>query len=143
MRLEAAIQPDEGIYPWIGPGPGDMETAEPSSHAVISVLPMVEAILNDLGSRTGPGVISARFHNTISEIISVTAERISEISGLRTIALSGGTFQNRYLSGRVEQKLKEKGYRVLVPLKFPANDGGLALGQLAVAARQRALGKLI
>ena len=65
---------------------------------------------------------------------------ISRESGIRTVVLSGGTFQNRYLSSRVESDLEDDQFRVLVPLQVPANDGGIALGQLAIAAMMREKG---
>ncbi len=87
-----------------------------------------------------PGLISARFHNTISDLILDTVIKISSDSGIGKVALSGGTFQNRYLSERTEILLKENGFEVFLPLQLPANDGGIALGQLAIAAKHRSLG---
>lgn len=128
MRLEAVIRRGEnGRYPYTG---GD----------VIGMGPAIENIVEDLVRGVDPGVISARFHNTVAIIILETVTRISNDHGIKKVALSGGTFQNRYLSGRIENQLKDKGFEVLLPLQLPANDGGIALGQLAIAAKLRSSG---
>jgi hydrogenase maturation protein HypF len=88
----------------------------------------------------GVGLISTRFHNTVAGIMVNRVRQISRESGIRTVVLSGGTFQNRYLSARVESDLEGDHFRVLVPVQLPSNDGGIALGQLAVAAKKRETG---
>ena len=55
-----------------------------------------------------------------------------------TVALSGGCFQNRLLTERAREGLTEAGFRVLVHRRVPPNDGGISLGQVAVAAARRA-----
>jgi hydrogenase maturation protein HypF len=128
MRLEASIEAgEEGSYSYKA---GEM--LEPG--------PIIEGIVRDITGGVGPGKISARFHNTISMIILETVSRISNEYGIRKVALSGGTFQNRYLSERIEKQLVEVGFELLLPLQLPANDGGIALGQLAVASKKRSLG---
>ena len=99
-----------------------------------------ENIVRDIDRGLDPGRISALFHNTVSDLILNTVRGISKDYGIKKVALSGGTFQNKYLSERIENHLEEKGFEVFVPLQLPANDGGIALGQLAVAAKKRALG---
>jgi hydrogenase maturation protein HypF len=58
------------------------------------------------------------------------------------IALSGGTFQNRIILERAENKLKTNGFEVYTQSSVPSNDGGIALGQMAIAAKRRALGMI-
>jgi len=128
MRLEAAITGlEEGNYPW-------------SDGEVIGVGTVIESIVKDILSGDEVGLISARFHNTIAAIIISKVKGIRNTHGINKVTLSGGTFQNRYLSDKVENRLRENGFEVLVPLKLPANDGGIALGQLAIAAKHRTLG---
>jgi len=128
MRLESAIQQGEkNAYPYF-------------SDKTIDIRPTIESIVQDITMGVDPGLISARFHNTITAIILETVTIISKDRGINKVALSGGTFQNRYLSERIENQLKEKGFEVLVPLQLPANDGGIALGQLAIAAKHRNMG---
>ena len=81
-------------------------------------------------SREERGVIAARFHNTVAEAI-VAACREAD---LERVCLSGGTFQNMRLLGRVVPALRRAGFAVYLHEKVPPNDGGIALGQAAVAA---------
>jgi hydrogenase maturation protein HypF len=96
---------------------------------------IVDDILNDVEKMT----IATKFHNTIILAIfdSVNAIRIK--SGISKVALSGGTFQNRYLSEGTMDLLLKNGFEVYSHSTVPANDGGLALGQLAVASKRREL----
>jgi hydrogenase maturation protein HypF len=78
-------------------------------------------------------VLAARFHNALARCTLEVARRV----GVDTIVLSGGCFQNRFLSERIESGLDEAGYRVLTHHRVPPGDGGLAVGQAwAVALRQ-------
>ncbi|MEW5957183.1 MAG: carbamoyltransferase HypF [Chloroflexota bacterium] len=92
--------------------------------------PLVEAVLADLQQGIEPGIISARFHNALVDAIVATAGLVGE----RRVALSGGCFQNRLLAERVAQRLSETGFEVLLHRQVPPNDGGISLGQIAVAA---------
>jgi hydrogenase maturation protein HypF len=78
--------------------------------------------------------IAARFHLALADALSEAAGAIATESGLSTVALGGGSFQNRILLSRVASRLEAEGLQVLAPGEVPANDGGLALGQAAVAA---------
>ncbi len=108
--------------------------------AEISMAPAFRAMVDEVMRGEDVGLISTKFHNTIAAIIVNRVTKISHESGIRTVALSGGTFQNRYLSSRVESDLADLQFRVLVPRQLPANDGGIALGQLVIAARKREMG---
>ncbi|MDD5507276.1 MAG: carbamoyltransferase HypF [Bacteroidales bacterium] len=98
--------------------------------------PMIEAIVRDLTRGILPSIISAKFHNTIIDSALETVTRMRSDTGIRKVALSGGSFQNRYLSSRLEDHLQQKGFQVYSNHRVPANDGGIALGQLAVAAKR-------
>ncbi len=106
----------------------------------ISFKSTVEEIVYDLQNNIEVSIISAKFHNTLINVIFAVANQIRRSQGINKVVLSGGTFQNKYLSSRVEQKLEKDGFEVFVQQKIPANDGGIALGQLAVAAKRRELG---
>ena len=82
-------------------------------------------------------IISARFHNTIISIIFATANDMRNETGINKIILSGGTFQNKYLSEKIENILINHNFELFVPQSIPSNDGGIALGQLAIAAKRR------
>jgi hydrogenase maturation protein HypF len=126
MKLEAAIDPAaRGEYPFA------LEAAGPFQ---IDLRPMVEALVADLGSGVPAGAVAARFHNTVVSFLLAAAARAREETGLETAALSGGCFANRYLTARLSAALADEGFEVLRHRTVPCNDGGVALGQAAIAA---------
>ncbi|MFO7370735.1 MAG: carbamoyltransferase HypF [Bacteroidales bacterium] len=123
MRLESVIrQGVSGIYDFI-------EGKE------ISFLPAIRQICGDLGTGIDAGTIAAKFHNTVAEASLHTAIGIRKETGISKVALSGGTFQNKYLSELLEEKLLLNNFIVFTHSRVPCNDGGLALGQIAIAAK--------
>lgn len=96
--------------------------------------PMWSALLDDLAGRVPEAVIAARFHAGLAETVAELAACAARQHGLETAALSGGVFQNRTLFEATFKALSERGLKVLTHTRFPANDGGLALGQAAIAA---------
>ncbi|MGQ9813868.1 MAG: carbamoyltransferase HypF, partial [Candidatus Roseilinea sp.] len=74
-------------------------------------------------------VLAARFHNTLVEMIVAVARRVNE----PRVILTGGCFQNRYLLERAIQRLRDEGFRPYWHQRVPPNDGGIALGQVAIA----------
>jgi hydrogenase maturation protein HypF len=97
------------------------------------------AILGDLILKTPPGVIAARFHRGLAQVIVKLALKLAARDGengprFDTVALSGGCFQNRVLFEEVHRRLEASGFSVLSQAQVPAGDGGLSLGQAAVAA---------
>ncbi len=128
MRLENIVSPvTREAYPY-------------DDGTEISMLPAFRAMVDEVMGGVDVGLISTKFHNTVGEIIVNRVTKISRESGIRTVALSGGTFQNRYLSSRVESGLLDAQFRVLFPRQLPSNDGGIALGQLVIAAKRREMG---
>ena len=101
---------------------------------IFDYLPMVEAIIADRANGTEAAIIAAKFHNTIAAAFACWAKMAAEKFGLDTVAISGGVFCNRYLANRLISILKRDGFSVLFNRDFPANDGGIALGQAAIAA---------
>jgi len=94
--------------------------------------PLLEALLGDLRCGVPVGVMAARFHNALVEGMVAVAQAL----GAERTALSGGCFQNRILLERAYRRLTEAGLRVYVHQRIPPNDGGIALGQVAVATRR-------
>jgi len=92
--------------------------------------PLVEAVREDLRRGVSPGVIAARFHNALVEAILAVATMVGE----KRVALTGGCFQNRLLTQRAAQRLSRAGFDVPLHRQVPPNDGGISLGQVAVAA---------
>lgn len=124
MRLESAIQKCDEKY--------DFEFYDCS----INFLPAAEQIVNDLIKKVPSGIISAKFHNTIVDVCVITAQKIRKDTKINKIVLSGGSFQNRYLLEKTEEKLLINKFDVFSPRKIPCNDAGIALGQL-VSARKK------
>lgn len=131
MRLEAIAHPGiEDAYPF------DFD-------AEISFKATFDAMLQDLDDGQEPGVIAARFHNTVIHAIFAGICLIRQRKGINKVVLSGGTFQNKYLLSRLEKKLQANGFELYAQYRVPVNDGGIALGQLAIAAKHRATGKTL
>ena len=103
----------------------------PHSALVLDWSPMIEAILTDVKRGTVVGEISAKFHNALAEAIVDVAKRVGE----KRVALSGGCFQNRYLTERAVRRLQAEGFQPYWHQRVPPNDGGIALGQVIAAFR--------
>ncbi|XVQ86879.1 carbamoyltransferase HypF [Microbispora siamensis] len=95
---------------------------------------LVRAVADDLRAGVPRDVVAARFHNAVARIVAAGCARIRTATGLSTAALSGGVFQNLLLLGRAVTLLEERGFTVLTHHRVPPNDGGVSLGQAAVAA---------
>ena len=78
---------------------------------------------------------SAKFHNCVAAALLEMAKAAKESKKLNTVALSGGVFCNRYLINRLVKLLKNNDFRVLFNREVPSNDGGISVGQAAIAAR--------
>ncbi len=101
---------------------------------VLDWSPMIDSIVSDVHDGVRIGVISAKFHNALAESIVQVARRVGQPS----VALSGGCFQNRYLTERAVRLLRAAGFRPYWHQRVPPNDGGLALGQIVAASREKA-----
>jgi len=105
----------------------------PHSAMVVDWQPMILEILKDVQRGQALGIISAKFHNTLAEIIVDLARTIGE----QKIVLTGGCFQNKYLTERTVRRLAKEGFRPYWHQRVPPNDGGIALGQVMAAVRAR------
>jgi hydrogenase maturation protein HypF len=110
-----------------------LETAECYDFSLIEGQPieidwteMVRGILQDVAGGSSIALISAKFHNTLTEMMVAIARRVGE----RNVVLSGGCFQNRYLTERSVFRLQESGFKPHWHQLIPPNDGGLCLGQI-------------
>jgi hydrogenase maturation protein HypF len=93
----------------------------------------LRAIVTDLQHGVTTATIASRFHNTVAELVVETCAALRDESGLNTVALGGGVFQNAFLLTRTLNALRAREFEVFVPTKLPPNDGGLAYGQALVA----------
>ncbi len=87
---------------------------------------MIDDLLADVQAHLPVGEISRKFHNTLAEMIIAAAKR----TAIEKVALSGGCFQNKYLSERTIRRLSEEGFQPYFHQRVPPNDGGIALGQV-------------
>jgi hydrogenase maturation protein HypF len=104
--------------------------AHPTSR-LLDWVPMLRAILADVQRGERASVVSAKFHNALVEGIVAVARQIAE----PRVALSGGCFQNRYLTERAVRRLREENFQPYWHQRVPPNDGGIALGQIMAARR--------
>ncbi len=95
---------------------------------------MVTSIATDVLHGVPAGVVSMRFHRAVVDLVAQLADRLRVTLGLRTVALSGGVFQNALLLEGCIEHLESDGFEVLWHRDVPTNDGGLALGQAVIAA---------
>jgi hydrogenase maturation protein HypF len=100
--------------------------------AEIDWSPLWPALLEDLAQAVPLPTMAARFHRGFADAITETAHRLAAGAGVDTIALGGGVMQNSLLLAELDDSLRGLGYRVLLPERIPANDGGIALGQALV-----------
>ena len=94
---------------------------------------IVRAVAQDLVHGASAARVAARFHRTVVRMMVDICRRIREKYGLDAVCLSGGVFQNRHLVEWCCPALEQQGFRVFVHRRVPANDGGIAFGQVAVA----------
>jgi hydrogenase maturation protein HypF len=94
---------------------------------------LFSALVSDAMSGVGLPQIAARFHHTVACVVRDVAALISRQTGIREVVLSGGCFQNRLLSDLTFALVTESGLRCFTHRQVPCNDGGIALGQAAVA----------
>jgi hydrogenase maturation protein HypF len=129
MLLESALDPSEkGTYP--------IEIRE----GRISFTSLMGQLVEDIHHGVSLSKVSARFHRSLINLIVDLALEIRDRQGLDRVVLSGGTFQNRFLTKKVIRKLEIEGFQVYLPDNIPVNDQGIAAGQVAIGAHQRKSG---
>lgn len=138
IELEAAAlnaeAGDDTAYAFaLRPAPADgggAVTADPA--------PVLAAVVDDVRAGVAASVVAARFHRAVTGFVRETCRMARERYRADTVALTGGVFANSLLSSACARALREDGFTVLRHHHVPPNDGGLALGQLMVAARTKA-----
>ena len=131
MELEALAETEaDATYP--------AAIDEGRDGVVVRTTDVVRGVVDDLLREAPPARIAARFHATLAALATGVCERIRRRTGLAAVALSGGVFQNARLLAATEAALMRAAFRVLTHRQVPPNDGGLAVGQAAVAARRLA-----
>jgi len=133
IELEALAKGsfDERPYPFVVDVPAAGEGDTPF---VVEMRPTIRAVAADVRGDIPSARIASRFYATMAELIAESCRHVRRYHGIQTVALSGGCFQSAMLSERARATLERDGFEVLTHRLVPANDGGLALGQAAVAA---------
>lgn len=104
-----------------------------SGMLLVRLKELIAAIVGDIVSGVPAATVSGRFHRTVADIIIKTCRTISEKTGIKSVALSGGVFQNRLLLNLVIDGLEKDGFKVFSHRIVPTNDGCIALGQAVIA----------
>ena len=99
----------------------------------------IRGIVDDIRQGVDKAMIATKFHNTIILAIFNTVNAIRLEEGISKVVLSGGVFQNKYLLEGTIEILQKNNFEVYSHATVPTNDGGIALGQLAVASKRREL----
>ena len=131
-RLEALAETGEldagGAYP-LGLSDPDFAGLQ-----ILDPAPLWRALFIDLAGGVRPSTVARRFHDGLSQALVANCVTLARAQGASTVALSGGCFQNRLLFETTARALRAAGLDVLSHRLVPANDGGLSLGQAAIAA---------
>ena len=126
MLLESAIDASvKGMYSYEISGPQ------------VFFNTMISQIVNDLHEGISIKTIATKFHHTLVELVIQLAMEVRDGTGLDRVVLSGGTFQNRFLTTKIRDKLEIEHFKVILPDTIPVNDQGIGVGQLAIGAHKR------
>ena len=126
VELElAACGPVQGGYPF---------SLRPDGEGwIVATSQILTGVMVDVLAGNPAGQIASRFHRTMAEVVVAGCRRVRERSGVRSVSLSGGTFQNRLLLEQAVELLTRNDFVVYQHRRVPANDGGLSLGQAVLA----------
>ncbi len=127
----AAAAPRRGAGEWVAAHAAVGDSGPPP--AVVRLAALFSGVLDDLEAGAAGGAVGARLHATVTALVLEVCRRIRAATGLSVVAMAGGVFQNRMLAGQCEAVLVADGFEVLAAGLVPVNDGGVALGQAAVA----------
>jgi hydrogenase maturation protein HypF len=125
MRLESLAAPCHGA------GYGFVLSPEDGS---IDAGPLIREVAEDAARGVGAGVIARRFHTAVVDMVAAACGRVRDRTGVDVVVLSGGVFSNAILARETSDRLRGDGFRAYRHAALPPNDGGLALGQMAIAA---------
>lgn len=99
--------------------------------------PLFKGILEDLAKGIAVGEIAARFHNSLSYFLMDEVKQLLKKTGAKEVILAGGCFQNKRLTEQLQRLFSSERIPLYIPSRVPCNDGGIAVGQMAIAAARR------
>jgi hydrogenase maturation protein HypF len=126
----------EGLISHEAAEPYPVEIQNSPDGLILSPVSLFDALVTDIKSGMNPAIMSRRFHEGVVDGFIRICSRVSDESGLKTVALNGGCFQNSFLLTSFEQRLSARGFTVLSHEQVPPNDGGVSLGQAVIANAQ-------
>jgi hydrogenase maturation protein HypF len=126
--------PSDRTYPIAFDPPRQGQTAE--APLIVDTRPLIRAVSEEVAQGVAGSRVARRFHTTLIELVSIVCNRLRQSTGIDAVVLSGGVFQSALLTREASARLRGEGFRVYRHRLVPPNDGGLSLGQLAVAAAQ-------
>ncbi|MGA2961446.1 MAG: carbamoyltransferase HypF [Candidatus Korobacteraceae bacterium] len=136
-EAQAAIELENAITEPVGEEAYELKVTPGAADPwIIDTKPLFSELLDDLRCQTPVSAISAKFHLGLVDVFARIAQHIRDRERLNRVCLSGGTFQNRFLSERLQQRLAGLSFEVFAHSEVPAGDGGLSLGQALVAAHR-------
>lgn len=112
--------------------------AEEENSWIVETRPLIQAVADEALRGVESARIARRFHSTVVEMIAHVCDRLRQVTGLSEVVLSGGVFLNALLTHETTARLRDQEFRVYRHRLVPPNDGGLSLGQAAVAAARHA-----
>jgi hydrogenase maturation protein HypF len=132
MQLEwlAAETPADGSYPF-----ELAQAVDADQPAVIDTRPLIRGAAEDVMRGVTAAIIARRLHSTLAQIVGAACSQIRHRTKINRVVFSGGVFMNELLATEARQRLVEDAFAVYQHRLVPPNDGGLSLGQLAIAAR--------
>ena len=132
IELEALVDPEEKNSYQFGLHPAQLGVQTPCP---IDIAPVLRAILDDLDRQLPSARISARFHNSVVALVHRVVLAMRSLYNADQVVLSGGVWQNMVLLRNTVEILQQEGFEVFIHRQVPTNDGGIALGQAAIAAQ--------
>jgi hydrogenase maturation protein HypF len=126
--LAAGAPEDPSVYAF------DVARGAEDGRWIIDTRPLVRDVVEEIARGVKAAVVARRFHVTLAAIVADVCERIRASTGLHAVALSGGCFVNALLLRESDARLRAAGFVAHTHRQVPPNDGGLCLGQLAIAA---------
>lgn len=134
MELEwlAGKTAADGAYPFDLAATGRRDACEGPWQ--IDLRPLIAGVVRDVNTGARVEAIARRFHSTLAEVVVEVCAKLRQSEGLSDVVLSGGVFMNGVLLNDAVSRLSQLGFVVYRHRQVPPNDGGLALGQVAIAA---------
>jgi len=112
---------------------------EKEKEYIIEPKKIIVEVIRDLKKGIDKGIMAAKFHNTVAKFTLELCVKIREKTKINKVAISGGVFQNKYLTEKVISLLESREFVVFSHKKVPPNDGGISLGQAVIAGSEESV----